>query len=97
MVSCISPTMISLLHVSEHRDTSSSMCALVTSIPKFFFEASTVGETPTAIFNFPLTQNSTMYKHIYKKTMHTKTEIETKVNYQSKKQAYVQCHLSPYA
>jgi hypothetical protein len=34
--------------------------------PIVFFEASTVGETPIAIFHFPLTQNSNIYKHIYK-------------------------------
>ena len=37
VVTRISPTVISLLRVSEHRDTSSSLCASVISIPEFTF------------------------------------------------------------
>jgi hypothetical protein len=37
MVTHISPTMISVLYVSEHRDTSLSLRALVISIPRVYF------------------------------------------------------------
>ena len=37
VVTRISPTVISLLHVSEHQDTSSSPHASVISIPEFTF------------------------------------------------------------
>jgi hypothetical protein len=37
VVTRISPTVISLLHISANRDTSSSPCSSVISMPEFYF------------------------------------------------------------